>query len=65
VEGRPWPTGQITHEYLRIGSYNVVVTERWTAHWSLDGESGTLRTLQTTGTINNFPVEQIQAVIGR
>jgi hypothetical protein len=65
IEGRPWPGGQITHEYLKIGAYNIVVTEKWTAHWSLDGESGTLRTLQTTGAINNFPVEQIQAVIGR
>jgi hypothetical protein len=65
IEGRPWPAGQITHDYLKIGAYNIVVTEKWTAHWSLDGESGTLRTLQTTGAINNFPVEQIQAVIGR
>lgn len=64
-EGKPWPNGQITHDYLNVGSYNVVVTERWTASWSLDGESGILRRLQTTGTISNFPVEQIQAVIGR
>lgn len=62
-EGKPWPDGQITHDYLKVGSYNVVVTEKWTADWSLGGESGVLRTLQTTGTINNFPVQQIQAVI--
>lgn len=37
--------------------------EKWTADWSLGGESGVLRTLQTTGTINDFPVQQIQAVI--
>jgi hypothetical protein len=65
IEGKPWPDGQITHNYRDIGAYNVVVTEKWTATWRLGGESGTLRTLQTTGTINNFPVEQIQAVIGR
>lgn len=64
-EGKPWPDGQITHDYLNVGSYNVVVTEKWTADWSLGGESGTLRTLQTTGAINDFPVQQIQAVIGR
>ncbi len=64
-EGAPWPDGQITHEYLNVGNYNVVVTENWTAKWQLDGESGTLRTLQTTGRIDNFPVQQIQAVIGR
>ncbi|MCA1694678.1 MAG: hypothetical protein LC749_08070 [Actinobacteria bacterium] len=64
-EGKPWPDGQITHDYLKVGNYNVVVTEKWTANWQLDGESGTLRTLQTTGRIDNFPVQQIQAVIGR
>ena len=63
-EGDRWPNGKITHDYLKIGSYNVVVTEKWTATWQLGGESGVLRTLQTTGQINNFPVQQIQAVIG-
>jgi hypothetical protein len=62
-EGRPWPEGRITHEYLHVGTYDVVVTERWTATWSLDGERGVLRALQTTGTIDDFPVQQIQAVI--
>lgn len=65
LEGAPWPDGAITHEYLRVGTYRVHVTERWTADWSLDGQSGTLRTLQSEGTISNFPVEQIQAVIGK
>ena len=64
-EGAPWPNGRITHDYLDVGSYDIVVTERWTARWSLGGESGMLRTLQTTGRIDNFPVQQIQAVIGR
>jgi hypothetical protein len=64
-EGGAWPDGKITHQYIKVGAYNVVVTEKWTANWSLDGESGTLRTLQTSGRIDNFPVEQIQAVIGR
>ena len=65
LEGKPWPDGQITHEYQTVGDYDVVVTERWTATWSLGGQSGVLRTLQTTGRIDDFPVEQIQAVIGR
>jgi len=29
----------------------------------LGGQSGALRTLQTTGRIDNFPVQQIQAVV--
>lgn len=64
-EGKAWPDGQITHEYINVGSYDIVVTERWTATWRLGGESGVLRTLQTTGRIDNFPVQQIQAVILR
>jgi hypothetical protein len=64
-EGRSWPDGRITHDYLKIGTYDIVVTERWTANWRFADESGTLRALQTTGRIDDFPVEQIQAVIGR
>ena len=65
MRGKPWPDGQITHQYLKVGIYDIVVTERWTATWNFAGESGVLRTLQTTGRIEDFPVEQIQAVIGR
>ncbi len=61
-EGDPWPNGRITHEYLRVGAYDVVVTERWTATWHFGSESGTLSELRTTGRIDDFPVEQIQAV---
>ncbi len=61
-EGGPWPDGRITHEYLRVGKYDVVVTERWTAIWHFGAESGALSELRTTGRIDDFPVEQIQAV---
>jgi len=64
-EGKPWPDGRITHDYLNVGSYDIVVTERWTANWRIGGNSGVLRALQTTGRIDDFPVQQIQAVIGR
>lgn len=64
-EGGPWPDGKITHDYLNVGAYDIVVHERWTATWRLGGQSGTLRSLQTSGRIDDFPVEQIQAVIGR
>jgi hypothetical protein len=63
-EGIPWPSGQITHEYLNVGRYNIVVTERWVADWRSGAETGVLRTLRTIGRIDNFPVEQLQAVIG-
>lgn len=65
LEGKPWPDGQITHEYETVNKYDIVVTEHWTATWRLGGHSGVLRTMQTSGRIDDFPVEQIQAVIGR
>lgn len=62
VDGAPWPEGQITHDYQWAGTYNVVVTEHWTATWHLGGGSGNLRRLRTEGSIDNFEVRQIQAV---
>jgi hypothetical protein len=64
-EGGPWPDGRITHEYINIGDYDVVVTERWTATWSFGAESGVLDELRTVGRIEDFPVQQIQAVVIR
>ncbi len=61
-EGGPWPDGRITHQYTDVGIYDVVVTERWTATWRLGAASGSLAELRTTGRIDDFPVEQIQAV---
>lgn len=63
VEGTPWPTRTITHEWIHIGTYSIVVTEAWTATWRLGPASGTLRELRSVGRIDGFPVEQIQAVI--
>lgn len=62
-EGQPWPDGQITHSYRDVGSYDVVVTEHWTATWSVGDESGQLDQLVTTAGIADFPVGQIQAVL--
>jgi len=65
AEGGPWPDGTIKHEYIHIGNYDVVVTERWTATWSFGDRSGTLDELRTVGRIEDFPVQQIQAVVLR
>jgi len=62
-EGGPWPEGQITHTYIDVGIYDVVVTEQWSASWRLGGESGTLSGLQTEGRIEDLRVEQVQAVV--
>ena len=65
AEGGPWPDGEIKHEYIHIGAYDVVVTERWTAPWSFESALGTLNELRTVGRIDDFPVQQIQAVVFR
>jgi hypothetical protein len=65
AEGGPWPDGKIKHEYIHIGAYDVVVTERWTATWNFGDQSGTLDELRTVGRIDDFPVQQIQAVVLR
>jgi len=63
VEGGAWPDGQITHTYINVGHYNIVVTEKWSSTWHLGNESGDLTGLETEGGIANFRVEQVQAVV--
>lgn len=65
TNGAPWPEGEITHDYLEVGKFDVVVTTQWTATWRLGGGRGTLPPTETIGQIEDFPVEQIQAVIRR
>jgi len=65
AEGGPWPDGDIKHGYIHVGAYDVVVTERWTATWNFGEQSGTLDELRTVGRIEDFPVQQIQAVVLR
>ena len=63
--GLPWPSGTITHTYERVGEYEVVVTQRWTADWHLGDESGHLTGLATHGRIGRFPARELQAVRNR
>jgi hypothetical protein len=63
--GGPYPAGDVTHVYADAGVVDVVVTQVWSATWRLGGDGGTLGGLQTTGTIEDFEVRQIQAVLQR
>ena len=65
AEGGPWPDGEITHTYIDVGHYDVLVTEEWTAKWSLGPASGSLSGQRTVGRIDDFRVEQLQVVVGR
>jgi hypothetical protein len=62
--GGPYPDGEITHVYQYDGTYDVIVRQTWIADWALAGQTGTIDTgLQTTATLNDFIVEERQAVI--
>ncbi|HSH58081.1 MAG TPA: hypothetical protein VK988_00245 [Acidimicrobiales bacterium] len=62
--GGPWPNGNITHSWSNADVYDVQVTAVWTVRWRLGAEQGTL-TVPTEGTIEDFPVNQLQAVRNR
>lgn len=63
--GGPWPTGTITHTWDTVGTYDVSVTEGWTATWSLGGQQGTLTELHTRGAIPAFQARQLESVRNR
>lgn len=61
--GGPFPDGDITHVYINPGDYDVDVTLAWSAAWTFAGRQGTIPTgLSTTATIEDFPVQEGQAV---
>lgn len=62
--GGPWPNGNITHSWSNADLYDVEVTAMWTVRWRLGAEQGTL-TVPTEGTIEDFRVNQLQAVRNR
>jgi hypothetical protein len=63
VEGKPWPDGEITHDYIWSGTYDIVVTQRWVARWSFGPNSGVLTDRRTEGRIEGFPAREVQAVV--
>lgn len=63
--GGPWPNGTITHYWTDVGRYDVRVVQRWTGRWSLAGVGGELAGLVTEGVIEDFLVDELQAVINR
>jgi len=65
TEGKPWPDGTIKYDYQDAGTYDVVVTVRWTATWQLGSDGGSLLGAGTLGQIEDFPVQEIQAVVIR
>jgi hypothetical protein len=65
-QGGPWPDGDIRHVYTIANTYTVTINQHWTARWSIGGAGGTIaNVLRTIGTIDPFPVHQVQAVRDR
>jgi hypothetical protein len=62
-EGRPYPNGTIAHTFDNVGTVTITVIENWTATWTLGTDRGVLPNLQTTATIPNLQIRQLQAVI--
>ncbi|MEO7442389.1 MAG: hypothetical protein ABIW46_02525, partial [Acidimicrobiales bacterium] len=60
--GGPWPSGNISHVWTHMGTYDVVVTVDWAVSWRMGADTGTL-TVPTEAAIDNFLVNQVQAVI--
>lgn len=62
-QGGPYPNGDLRHQYIERGSATIKVTQRWTAHWSAGGESGTLADRLLTNSSLVLPIDELQAVI--
>jgi hypothetical protein len=60
--GGPYPDGRITHTYQRSGTYDIVVTQTWTATWTIGEFGGTLPARSATFTLPEYPARQVQAV---
>ena len=61
----PWPDGKVTGFWTNAGTYDVQVVQQWSATWQLGGRSGDLRDLRTEGVIEDFEVQDLQAVRNR
>lgn len=64
--GGPWPDGPAHHTYTDAGAVDVVLTQRWSAHWEIPGvQAGDIPGVTSTDTIAGFEVRQLQAVRNR
>ena len=64
VEGTEWPDGAISHVYRWVGLYNVTATYHWSIDWDFGEVSGTAE-LTRVGVLEDFSLDQVQAVITR
>jgi hypothetical protein len=62
-QGGPYPTGDLRHQYIQRGSATIQVTQRWTAHWTGGGDSGTITDRLSTTAAVTIPVHEIQAAL--
>ncbi|TML41199.1 MAG: hypothetical protein E6G27_08070 [Actinobacteria bacterium] len=61
--GGPYPNGNVSHVYDNTGNYTVRIVQTWHGRYTVNGLTGTIDSpLTTEGTIQGFPVHQIEAV---
>jgi hypothetical protein len=60
--GGKYPDGDISHVYQDAGIVDIVVRQNWTARWRLAGQSGTVGGLRSSGQLEDFEVQEVQAV---
>jgi hypothetical protein len=61
--GGAWPDGQAKHTYTKAQKRDVVISQRWVAHWEIPGvDAGDINGVRSTDTIAGFDVRQLQAV---
>jgi len=63
TQGGLYPNGDLRHEYIERGNATITVTQRWTAHWTAGGESGTISDVLYTQASRTIPVQEIQAIL--
>jgi len=62
-QGGLYPNGDLRHEYIDRGNATITVTQRWTAHWTAGGESGTISDVLYTQATRTIPIQEIQAIL--
>lgn len=63
TSGGPYPNMSIAHSWTTRGSYDINVNSAWSASWSMGPYSGVLTGIPATGSINDFPVYEAQAML--
>lgn len=63
--GGTYPLGDLMHLYKNTGCYRITIVENWSVNYSGGGSSGTIGGITTRGSLNNYCVYQMNALMVR